>query len=430
MKKFKKPLLILITILSLGVIGFCYLTFFEGEVPQIILSPKTTLVKAGEGFKVEVKDQKQGLKEVEIFLFQQNNKLPLLKKQLNREKEFSWHFNLPPKLKAGEFTLHILVRDYSLRNLGKGNLASFKQTFTYDPNPPLISLLSRTHYLNQGGSGLIVFKLNEPVQKTGVQIGNYFFPAYQFKDNYYCLFAWPYDLNTDTVPELIAQDLAGNIAQTGFYYHVNARRFPKDKINLPLSFLKRKMPYFQKYFPQETDPLQLFLKVNQSLRQENRVELRKIGQQTLTTPMLEGSFLRLPNAARRASFAEERTYYFEGKQVDKQTHLGLDLASIARAKVPAANKGVVVFAQELGIYGQVVILDHGLGLQTLYAHLSEIKVKPGEKVQKGQIIGRTGDTGLAGGDHLHFAVLISGVPVNPVEWFDANWLKNNIYDRL
>ena len=190
------------------------------------------------------------------------------------------------------------------------------------------------------------------------------------------------------------------------------------------------MPYFQKYFPQETDPLQLFLKVNQSLRQENRAQLRKIGQQTLTTPLFKDSFLRLPNAARRASFAEERTYYFEGKQVDKQTHLGLDLASIARAKVPAANKGVVVFAQELGIYGQVVILDHGLGLQTLYAHLSEIKVKPGEKVQKGQIIGRTGDTGLAGGDHLHFAVLISGVPVNPVEWFDANWLKNNIYDRL
>jgi murein DD-endopeptidase MepM/ murein hydrolase activator NlpD len=123
-------------------------------------------------------------------------------------------------------------------------------------------------------------------------------------------------------------------------------------------------------------------------------------------------------------------YVYRGEVVDEQTHLGIDLASVARAQVPAANAGHVVYADWLGIYGQVVIIDHGLGLQTLYAHLSQIQVQQGDRVTKGQIIGRTGSTGLAGGDHLHFGMVISGVPVNPVEWWDASWLSNNISAKL
>ena len=140
--------------------------------------------------------------------------------------------------------------------------------------------------------------------------------------------------------------------------------------------------------------------------------------------------MRLPNAAPRGTFSQLRSYFYKGEQVDQQYHMGIDLASLSHAKVPAANRGRVVYADDLGIYGQCVIIDHGLGLQTLYGHLSRIGVKEGSQVQKGDIIGDTGDTGLAGGDHLHFGVVVSGQEVNPIEWWDPSWIKNNVTGKL
>ena len=68
----------------------------------------------------------------------------------------------------------------------------------------------------------------------------------------------------------------------------------------------------------------------------------------------------------------------------------------------------MLYADELGIYGNCVIVDHGMGVQSLYAHLSSIGVKPGDMVEKEQELGRSGMTGLAGGDHLHFTMLVNG----------------------
>jgi murein DD-endopeptidase MepM/ murein hydrolase activator NlpD len=147
-------------------------------------------------------------------------------------------------------------------------------------------------------------------------------------------------------------------------------------------------------------------------------------------PLWEGQFIRLENAAPKGSFAQFRNYYYHGKVVDQQTHLGVDLSSLPHSSVPAANRGKVVYADDLGIYGQCIIIDHGLGLQTLYGHLSRIGVKVGDDVQKGQIIASTGDTGLAGGDHLHFGVLVSGEQVNPIEWWDPSWINNNVTSKL
>jgi murein DD-endopeptidase MepM/ murein hydrolase activator NlpD len=112
--------------------------------------------------------------------------------------------------------------------------------------------------------------------------------------------------------------------------------------------------------------------------------------------------------------------------VDTQIHFGYDLAAVQQGPVPAANSGVVVFAGPLSIYGNVVVVDHGLGLQTLYAHLSSIDVKEGDEVAKEQELGRTGSTGLALGDHLHYEVLINGVSVTPLEWWDAKWIRDHV----
>jgi len=102
------------------------------------------------------------------------------------------------------------------------------------------------------------------------------------------------------------------------------------------------------------------------------------------------------------------------------------LASTARSPVPAANSGVVVFADDLGIYGKTVIIDHGMSLFSLYGHLSELGVQKGDVVAQGDAVGRTGTTGLAGGDHLHYAMMVSGVFVDPLEWFDDRWIQDHI----
>jgi len=131
-----------------------------------------------------------------------------------------------------------------------------------------------------------------------------------------------------------------------------------------------------------------------------------------------------------ANFADERTYTYNGEPIDKAYHLGYDLSVTKRYPAEAANVGTVVFAGDLGIYGNTVILDHGLGLFTLYSHLSAIGVKDGEAVKQRQVLGRTGETGLAAGDHLHYGVYLHGVAVLPVEWWDPKWIKDNIQPKL
>lgn len=143
------------------------------------------------------------------------------------------------------------------------------------------------------------------------------------------------------------------------------------------------------------------------------------------------SKLKLPKLfARKAGFANHRKYLYNGKTIDEQVHLGIDLASTAHSPVPAANNGRVAFAQNAGIYGKIVVLDHGFGLFSMYGHLSQIEVERDQVVSKGDVIGFTGTTGLAGGDHLHFAIMVSHTFVNPIEWWDPNWIKYNVTDKL
>jgi murein DD-endopeptidase MepM/ murein hydrolase activator NlpD len=121
---------------------------------------------------------------------------------------------------------------------------------------------------------------------------------------------------------------------------------------------------------------------------------------------------------------------YKGKEIDQQVHLGFDLAVTSAVAVVAANDGKVVHASPLGIYGNCVIIDHGLGVQSLYAHLSSFDVKVGDTVTKGQPIGRSGMTGLAGGDHLHFTMLVNGNAVNAVEWWDKKWMEDRVLRKV
>jgi murein DD-endopeptidase MepM/ murein hydrolase activator NlpD len=177
-------------------------------------------------------------------------------------------------------------------------------------------------------------------------------------------------------------------------------------------------------------PVEKFLFVNRDLRRANYQKISEVCRDSDNKIYWEGAFLRLPNAANRAGYADHRTYFYQNKEIDRQVHLGIDLASLANSQVPAANSGVVAFAGTLGIYGGTVIIDHGFGLFSMYSHLSFIDVNAGDQLSKGQELGRTGSTGMAGGDHLHFSMLVDDTFVNPVEWWDESWIQNNVMSKI
>jgi murein DD-endopeptidase MepM/ murein hydrolase activator NlpD len=193
-----------------------------------------------------------------------------------------------------------------------------------------------------------------------------------------------------------------------------------------------KLPEFHGFedWPGEGTLLDQFLFVNRTLREKNNALILGLGGQSKPEMFWQEAFGRLPNSAQQAGFADHRLYRYNGEIIDEATHLGIDLASVQQAPVPAANAGRILKVDYIGIYGNTVIIDHGFGLFSLYSHLSKTLVDPGDMVAKGDIIGHTGISGWAGGDHLHFSMIVDHVFVNPVEWWDPAWIQNNVMDKL
>jgi murein DD-endopeptidase MepM/ murein hydrolase activator NlpD len=247
-------------------------------------------------------------------------------------------------------------------------------------------------------------------------------------------YALLYDQSVNTPMRVFARDEAGNTARADFDFRTFPRPFKRSRIELDDRFLERVVPAILESTTDvkpEGDTLAKFLVINGELRRKNAEKIASFARQTSPEMLWAGVvFHPFTNSAVESAFADQRTYVYKGKEVDKQTHLGFDLASIAGKPVVASNRGKVLFAEELGIYGNCVIIDHGMGLQSLYAHLSSLAVQAGEMVEKEQELGRSGMTGLAGGDHLHFTMLVNGRMVNPVEWWDRHWINDRILRKL
>jgi len=428
-----KALLLLVLVAALLIGGFLLLR--DLAAPIVTLAPDGGAISTRRPLTVTVADPGVGLRTLQVTANQAGKSTVLLNRDYAPGTAFVSETLLltGSGLQEGPVQVQVQALDHARIRFGRGNAAEQTASFVIDNQPPQITVLTTQHNVNQGGAAVAVYTLSEEPAQTGVKVGERLFPAFrQSSGAYVCFFALPWDMPPASfAPKVYAADAAGNERSVGFYYHVKPRTFPTDRINITQQFLDNKIvPDFQRFFPEFSDPLELFLKVNRDLRKENIAKVFEIGQQSASTPLWSGLFLRQPNAAVPGFFAQPRTYLHNGLIIDHQTHLGIDLASTARAPVPAANSGRVVFAGDLGIYGNCVVIDHGLGLQTLYGHLSQIDVATGAEVSRGQAIGRTGTSGLAGGDHLHFDVLVSGQQVNPIEWWDPNWIRNNVSDKL
>jgi murein DD-endopeptidase MepM/ murein hydrolase activator NlpD len=237
---------------------------------------------------------------------------------------------------------------------------------------------------------------------------------------------------------VFATDEAGNTATADITSRVFPKVFRRSRIEVPDAFLGRVVPAILENSPdfarEVSDPNDLvaaFLKINGDMRRKNAATIASFAKDSAPEMLWQGGvFQQLGNSQVEAGFADHRTYFHSGKEIDQQVHLGFDLAVTAAVPVVAAARGKVVFADYLGIYGNCVIVDHGLGVQSLYAHLSSVDVTAGDTIEKGQALGRSGMTGLAGGDHLHFTMLVGGHPVNPVDWWSTQWMEDRLYRKI
>ncbi|MEW5853548.1 MAG: M23 family metallopeptidase [Myxococcota bacterium] len=299
--------------------------------------------------------------------------------------------------------------------------------------PPTITPTSQAIYVNQGGVEAVVYQVGETSVRDGVQVGEWFFPGYPLPgggpQEHFALFAIPYDMTDASGVKLVAQDALGNRGESaGFVHKFFPRPMGKDTIQLNDKFLEKVVTEVlpQSGLVDKQGLLDNYLQINGELRKRNNEHLKELATKTRASFLWRQGFQPMENAKVMGNFADRRTYVYNEKQVDTQDHLGFDLASLRLAPVPSANDGEVVLAKYFGIFGNAVVVDHGFGIMSLYAHLSSIDVKEGAAVKRGQTLGKTGATGLAGGDHLHFTMLLHGLPVNPVEWWDSHW----IHDRL
>jgi murein DD-endopeptidase MepM/ murein hydrolase activator NlpD len=312
---------------------------------------------------------------------------------------------------------------------------------------PQVSIVSSKHYINLGGSEMVVYRATPTDVVSGVAVGDLEYPGYpatgastvegvKLEDPALrvAFFALRWDQDVNTPMRLFARDEAGNTAFAEFDHTSFPKPFKKSRIELDDKFLDRVVPAIlagTTEIKPEGDTLAKFLAINGDLRRKNAEKIASFAKQTSPEILWRGIvFHPFTNNAVESAFADKRTYLYQGKEVDRQTHLGFDLASFTNMKVVAANRGKVLFADELGIYGNCVIVDHGMGVQSLYGHLSSFSVKAGDTVEKEQELGHSGMTGLAGGDHLHFTMLVNGQMVNPVEWWDQHWIQDRILRKL
>jgi murein DD-endopeptidase MepM/ murein hydrolase activator NlpD len=346
-----------------------------------------------------------------------------------------------PELQEGPATITVTATRTSFLRLRQVHTTATRDV-QVRLEPPRISVISTKHYLNHGGSEFVIYRATPADVESGVRVGDVEYrgfagagaglsdPAVKV-----AFFALLHDQPLHAPIVAFARDAAGNEAHASFIDDVFEKPFRKSQIPVDDAYFNRVVPEILEHSKElkvdnPNDLLAGFLAVNGELRRKNAEQIVALTSSSPAQLLWKGTFMQLGNSQVEAAFADDRSYMLKGKKIDEQTHLGFDLAVTAHVPVLASNSGKVVNASYLGIYGNCVIIDHGMGVASLYGHMSSFDVKVGDMVEKGQTLGRSGQTGLAGGDHVHFTMLVDGRPVNPVEWWDPHWIQDRVMRKL
>jgi murein DD-endopeptidase MepM/ murein hydrolase activator NlpD len=441
-----------VIVAALVVVGYLvWGTLRRGPAPAIVIESERPAIGQATKVTARFSEGKGGLGTVKLELVQGDRTVVLAERSFARRGAFSpTRGRLTPEaelaatvgranqdwLKEGEVVLRA-TGDRMAGPLRSGAPVVVEKRLPVRLRPPRLELLSRQHYVRQGGAGVVLFRVGEGVARSGVRAGkveslSYLLPGSGSGERF-ALFAIPWELDDVGQVMLFAEDEACNRAELAFVDLFKKAPPKTDTVELTEAFLEKVVPAIASQtrgFDSGGSLLDQYLRINGALRRAALAQIAALAKDSEPAFLWRGAFLQMANSQRRASFAETRTYVYRGTPVDHQTHLGLDLASTGHAPVTAANAGRVAFVGWLSIYGNAVVLDHGYGLVTLYGHMSSISVKAGVVVQKGQNLGTTGATGLAGGDHLHLEFFLQGTSVDPLEWLDEHWIRDNVGTKV
>ena len=434
-------IMIVLALVAAGAIFVGFRILFAPR-PQISLGAPFDLVGRNRPLVVDVKDR-AGLKSLRATVTQGDKEQVIVDEKYDpprNEVQVKWSPAQDPKirLKDGPGKLTVTARNVSWGGFFKGRAATFTKSFTARLVPPRIEVLTRQHYVNQGGCDMVVYRVTPAEAESGVVVGPAFFkgfplpgatdPAVRF-----AIFAMPYDVDPSTPIRVRARDEAQNESLVGFWVKVFPRTFRTREIEVEDAFLNKVVPEIMSQTPSLTDQgdlLKNFLAINRDLRKANNQAIAELAAKSRPEFLWKEPFLQLSNSQVEAAFADHRIYRYHGKEIDRQDHLGYDLATVARAPVAASNDGVTIMAQFFGIYGNTIVVDHGYGLMSLYGHLSAFDVKEEDRVERAQTIAQSGETGLAGGDHLHFSMVLQGTQVDAREWWDPHWIRDRIQAKF
>jgi murein DD-endopeptidase MepM/ murein hydrolase activator NlpD len=451
-------LLVLLVLIALACTG-AYVVAGRGAPPQLTIEKPDRFVGQAGSLDVTAEAPNAQLTALTITLEQSGRSIPLFAldgpQTASMTRVDATHLKVTrplgkqsiPELQSGPARIVVTAARPSFLKLRQLTSTASKD-FQVRLEPPRIAVLSTHHYVNHGGSEMVVYKATPADIASGVRVGDVEYPGFPASGAgvegadpslKVAFFALLYDQPLNTPIAAFARDEAGNQAKATFVDNVFEKPFKKSRIEIDDKFINRVVPEIIEHSPElkmtapaQDSPEMLagFLRVNGELRKINADQITALAARTSPKKLWDGPFVQLGNSKVEASFADHRTYIYKGKEIDQQTHLGFDLAVTEHVPVAAAAAGIVLNASWLGIYGNCVIIDHGLGVQSLYGHLMSFDVKVGDAVTRGQVVGRSDSTGLAGGDHLHFTLLVGGRMVTPVEWWDPHWMTDRVDRKL
>jgi murein DD-endopeptidase MepM/ murein hydrolase activator NlpD len=436
----------LVILLVLGAVaaGFLYVAarMVMAPRPVIALAGPFEIVGRGATLALDARDA-SGLRSLNVTIRQGDREQTIVSETFPRplrevHREWWPARETRFKLKEGPGVVRVEARNASWGNFFRGKTAIFEKEFTARLTPPRIEVLTTQHYVNQGGCDMVVYRVTPAGVESGVKAADAYFKGFPLPGATdpslrFAIFAYPYDAPAGASVRLQARDEAGNEVIANFSLKVFPRAFRTRRLEIDDSFLGKAVPEILSHTPSledQGDPLKNYLQINRDLRAANNKALAEMAQRSQGRFLWTEAFRQLGNSQVEASFADHRIYIYRGKEVDRQDHLGYDLATTTHAPVAASNEGVVVLADYFGIYGNTVVLDHGFGLLTVYGHLASFAVKAGDTVTRGQVIAQSDSSGLAAGDHLHFSVVLLGEQVDAREWWDPHWIEDRLLAKL
>lgn len=436
---------ILFLIIFVGIItGVVYLynsKVFERDLPKISMTD-AQYWNLKEPIDLTIEDN-SGIKYYEIkMITSEGEKVLSQEALLTPEKKLDIKVEYPKMgygIKDKEIKIIVNAVDASQWNFFSGNAISIEKRFFIDKKKPLVTLVTNSYGIYKGGSALVIFRAkDENIKDIFVEVNKdrrFKVQPFYEEDYYAALVAWPVTENKFDA-RIMAIDKAGNRMRVHIPYYHKAKNYRVSKIKLSDRFLKGKIAELADEYPETQgveDSIEQFKVINEDVRANNEKIIHEITSRTSDKMINDFSikpFYPLKNAAKVASFGDHRMYYYKNQKVSESYHLGLDLASVKMGKIRTQNHGMTVYAEENGIYGNLPIIHHGMGLYTIYGHCSSVKVTPGDAVKPTEQIANTGKSGYAMGDHLHFGVLVQGVEVRPEEWMDQDWIRLNITEVM